>query len=174
MAVTQWKIVNQLKEYYRYTADKMMYQVVNKEFARLLQKIQPSIYGEHLIRPLENNPSGSTTAVPAIRNNIENNDVKAVAEKSKDQGYTMPKVLTGWQLKIGKSEITTEAKKQKWLNKEEVVPKSVIMSRTSDITKLILGAESDESKIHRIDDLSEHLTQFPEAKHQAVKVSPFP
>lgn len=156
MSVTQWKLLTQLKEYCnKYTIDKNMYQTMNKEFTRLLQKVQPSVYGDHLIRRVE------TKAVDTVRKETD------VAEKEQTSSSYMPNILTGWQLKLGKSEVAE--KKPKWLAKKTTVSKTAIMAQMNHIITSIIQAETDTTKIKRIEDLSQHLLVFPEAKHQAVK-----
>lgn len=58
----------------------------------------------------------------------------------------------------------------KWkTNLQSSVTKNSIMSRTRHILNSIATAESNASKWRRIDDLLQHIDQFPEARHHAVK-----
>lgn len=154
MALTQWKVLNHIKDFYaKYTnSESNMYQTVNKEFAKLLQKMQPTIYGDQLIK----------------RNLESETKDKAIARKNIEQ-YNIPKVLTDLKLKIGISEVAVN--KPKWLTKCMSVSQKTVTAKTNQIVQLISLAESDESKIKRIEDLSTHILTFPEARHQAVKVS---
>lgn len=157
MALTQWKIINHIKEYYqRIGTDKTMYQTVNKEFAKLLQKMQPAIYGEHLLRPLETKKAVS---------------VEVEDTKKKEQGYNMTNVLSGLTklTTLSKSDLVEAKPKPKWLV-ETPVSNSSIIARTSHIISAISTASSDEAKIEKIENLAAHLLKYPQAKHQAVKV----
>lgn len=156
MALTQWKVLNHLKDFYtRFTtSDNNMYQTVNKEFTKILQKIQPTIYGDHLIkRNIE------------TKSNVKD---KTDSRRTMEQ-YNIPKVLTDLKLKIGISEVAVN--KPKWLTKCMSVSQKTITSKTNHIVQLISLAETDESKIKRIEDLSTHILTFPEARHQAIKVN---
>lgn len=144
-----------------------MYQVVNNQFTRILQKIQPSIYGDHLIRPIDRNLVDSKSNKPI---DDEPKEIEKV-EESKEQSSIMPKVLSGWQLKIGGKPTETPAVvKPKWLSTNTTALKTQIMERTNQLTALIMESQNEKSRIKRIEDLSEHLLSFPEAKHQAIKV----
>lgn len=152
MALTQWKFLNYIKEYYvkHTSSESNMYQVANKEFAKLLQKMQPTIYGDHLIRQLESK-----------------NDAPAKPKKP-DASYNIPKVLTDLKLRIGISEVAVN--KPKWLTNNPTISQKSITAKTKQIVTLIALADSDQSKIQRIDDLITHILNFPEGRHQAVKV----
>lgn len=164
MALTQWKLFNQLKAYMRYP-DKTMYQTVNKEFAKLLQKMQPTIYGDHLIRQMEtkkdekDEPKGE-----------EKCEKKLVVQEPKpaEASYNMPKVLSGLKLKIGKTE--TVESKPKWMCRSSAINRKVIMEKTIQLISLIPFAKTDEARINSIENLSKHLIAWPDEKHQAVKV----
>lgn len=58
----------------------------------------------------------------------------------------------------------------KWkTNLKTSVTKNSIMSRTRHILTSIAYAESNASKWRRIEDLLQHIEQFPDARHHAVK-----
>lgn len=51
MALNQWKVLSQIKDYLsKVSSDKTFQNAFNKEFAHLLQKMQPSIYGSEIVR----------------------------------------------------------------------------------------------------------------------------
>lgn len=58
----------------------------------------------------------------------------------------------------------------KWkTNLHNNVNKNSILSRTRHILNSIATAESNTSKLRRIEDLLEHVDHYPKARHQAVK-----
>jgi len=58
----------------------------------------------------------------------------------------------------------------KWkMNIHSNIPKHSIMSRTRHVLNSIESAESNASKIRRIEDLLLHIDQYPDARHYAIK-----
>lgn len=173
MSLTQWKVFNQLKEYYnKYSTDKNFQQLFNKELASLLQRFQPSVYGNDIIRNFETNLTKE--------NEKENAQEQVELQKSeqkksepevaaiKDQGYGS--LLTGLKLKMTKSDSVPEKIPPKWKTVKSTVSKCSVISRTFHVISMINSAESESSRLRRIEDLTAHLQQYPEAKHHAFKV----
>lgn len=173
MSLTQWKVLNQLKEYYnKYSNDKNFQHLFNKELASILQKIQPSVYGSN-VRNFE-----TTVTKEDLKENVklqDNADSQAkekVVEQLKTptkEGYTVSNVLSGLRMKMSKTEAVVQPK---WKT-VATVSKCSVTSRTSHVISMITNAESEASKLRRIEDLIAHIQHFPEAKHQAFKVSIF-
>lgn len=169
MSLTQWKVLNQLKEYYnKYSNDKNFQHLFNKELASILQKIQPSVYGSN-VRNFE-----TTVTKEDLKENVklqDNADSQAkekVVEQLKTptkEGYTVSNVLSGLRMKMSKTEAVVQPK---WKT-VATVSKCSVTSRTSHVISMITNAESEASKLRRIEDLIAHIQHFPEAKHQAFK-----
>jgi calcium-independent phospholipase A2-gamma len=71
------------------------------------------------------------------------------------------------KLSIKSKEIHTVPKWKS--NLQNSLTKNSLISRTQHILNSIVGAESNMSKWRRIEDLIDHIDQFPEAKNFAVK-----
>lgn len=177
LSITQWKVLNQLKEYYnKYSNDKNFQQLFSKELASILQKIHPGVYGNNVIRNFETTVTKEDVInKEQLQPNLEEKDQKVPKEivkqprapQTKDQGYTVTNVLTGFGLKMGKTPPVVA--KPKW-KQASPVTKCSVTSRTHHVISMITTAETDSSKLKRIEDLTSHLKHFPEAKHQAFKV----
>lgn len=58
----------------------------------------------------------------------------------------------------------------KWkVNVHKTIPKHSIASRTRHVLNSIETAESNDSRLRRIEDLLMHVDQYPEARHYAIK-----
>ncbi|XP_011872026.1 PREDICTED: calcium-independent phospholipase A2-gamma-like isoform X2 [Vollenhovia emeryi] len=58
----------------------------------------------------------------------------------------------------------------KWkINVHGNIPKHSVVSRTRHVLNSIASAESNASKLRRLDDLLLHVDQYPEARHYAIK-----
>ncbi|GLV40136.1 calcium-independent phospholipase A2 VIA [Carabus blaptoides fortunei] len=171
MSLTQWKVFNQLKEYYnKYSTDKNFQQLFNKELASILQKFQPSVYGNDIIRTIETTSAKKTTEEPVKEvvelQTAEQEKPKPEVASTKEQGY---RILTGFKLKMAKSDSVPEKIQPKWKSHKTAVSKCSVTSRTFHVISMINSAESDSSKLRRIEDLTAHIQQYPEAKHHAFK-----
>ncbi|KAF2900576.1 hypothetical protein ILUMI_05618 [Ignelater luminosus] len=172
MSLTQWKLLNQLKEYfYKFSQDKKFQNAVNKEIAQLLQKLQPSVYASEGVRFYDANANvrqskSNDTSETKVEAQVENK----VEHKEQSSGaYVFPNVLTGLKIKISPKEEEIKAVIPKWKNSTAVVSKSAILSRTSHVLSSMIAAESNESKLKRIEGLLEHIEQFPEVRSHVVK-----
>ncbi|XP_044737870.1 calcium-independent phospholipase A2-gamma-like isoform X2 [Chrysoperla carnea] len=168
---SHWKVVNIVRDFvYSKVKTPDFPLELNKELAVFLQKIKPSIYGSKIIRDF------GSKAITQEPNKIENqtkvqNKVETI---TKNDSYKLQNMFN--QLGFGNSKETSgkEAKIStvpNWKQKQQnlIISKSSISSRTSHIITMIATAESEESLLKRIQALSEHLSQFPDAKNQAVK-----
>lgn len=157
--LNQLKLITQLKNFIsKVTLDKTFENALNKEFAHFLQKIQPKTYGKDLIRYFE-----STTAIPKTLD-------KQTDQETSPSSIYLPKVFSGLTFGIG---MKVEKKEviPKWKMGKPTVSKESITCRTSQILSSVMVAETVKSRHSRIEDLIHHLKQYPEAKHNAVKVS---
>ncbi|XP_001601278.2 calcium-independent phospholipase A2-gamma isoform X2 [Nasonia vitripennis] len=93
------------------------------------------------------------------------------AMETKESYYYLPQVLAAMlpRLSNKSKEISVPAIPKWKTNLQTSVTKNSIMSRTRHILNSIATAESNASKWRRIDDLLQHIEQFPEARHHAVK-----
>lgn len=89
----------------------------------------------------------------------------------KESYYYMPQVLVSLLPKLSsKIKETPIPTVPKWkTNLQSSITKNSIMSRTRHILNSIITAESNASKWRRIEDLLQHIEQFPDARHHAVK-----
>lgn len=160
LVISQWKLLNQLKDYIsKFSADKAFENALNKEFAHFLQKIQPSVYGNDLIRYFE-----------SITLQIDNKNVDKNKIRNEQNTTTyFPNVLNGIKIKIGGN---SEGKKlvPKWKEAQLAVLKESVASRTQHLVSLLVETQSDNSILTNIEDLIAHIEKYPEAKHIAVKV----
>ncbi|KAK5648974.1 hypothetical protein RI129_003866 [Pyrocoelia pectoralis] len=161
MSLTQWKVLNSLRVYVaKFSNNKKLQNVIHKEITQLLQKLQPSVYGSD-IRFIE------TDNVPAVTE--ENKRTPTVLEPKSDTGYTLPNVLQGLRSKKVSSEAETKVITPKWKTSTTVSSKLVILAKANKLMVSVAIAQSDDSKIHRIEELLTHIKQFPEVKRQIIK-----
>lgn len=58
----------------------------------------------------------------------------------------------------------------KWkVNIHSNIPKHSIVSRTRHVLNSIVSAESNATKLRRLEDLLLHVDQYPDARHYAIK-----
>ncbi|XP_017777635.1 PREDICTED: calcium-independent phospholipase A2-gamma-like isoform X2 [Nicrophorus vespilloides] len=154
MSVMQWKLLTNIKEYLaKISPDKTFQNIISKEFAQILQKVQPNVYGRNIIR------FESTTLVPTIDN--KNSASEMVGN-----------VINGIKMKMSNSNEEPQVPKEvvpRWKNEVPSITKNSIMSRTRHVIDSIVNAETEESRLKRIEELSFHIHQYPEAKNAAVK-----
>lgn len=163
MSLTQWKILNYLRMYLsKFYNNKKLQNAINKEITQLLQKLQPSIYVSE-VRFTE-------TKNISIPSELKTSTVDIVESKTETAtGYNLPNVLQG--LKIKKNATDSEPKEivPKWKTSPSTISKSSIMSRASHLMTSVAIAQSNSSKIQRIEDLLTHIKQFPEVKRHIIK-----
>lgn len=174
MSVQHWKLLNQLREYLSKSSanEKGVLFVLTKEWMSVLQKL-PMIYGSVESQVTRNFESDSAVV---DKRSIEvkeppNKDLKEPTSKD-DKNYGLPQVLTG--LKLTKNASQNEAilvePTSKWQpGGKESVSKISINSRTRHVITSIANAESTHSRLKRLDDLANHLYQYPQARHLAIK-----
>ncbi|CAH0552148.1 unnamed protein product [Brassicogethes aeneus] len=148
VVLNQFKLITQLKTYF---SDKTFENALNKEFAHFLQKIQPKTYGSDLVRYFE-----SSAAVPKV------------LEREKE-GISLPNVFNGFKFGYGAKIEEKKSTLPKWKHTKALVSKESIACRTSQVVSSIISSESITSRHARIEELIQHLKQYPEAKRNAVK-----
>lgn len=117
MALTQWKLLNQIKDYIsKFSNDKNLQNVLNKEFAQLLQKYQPSVYGDNIVRNLE-----SAVTTKETHKKLES-DVSG-EQKTDQTSLSIPNVLT--KLIPSKEELVIEPQ-PKWKDTNTTISKVLI------------------------------------------------
>jgi len=89
--------------------------------------------------------------------------------ESKD-GMTMPQILSTLLLKLSPKTTQSTVIIPKWkVNIHSNIPKHSIVSRTRHVLNSIVSAESNASKLRRLEELLLHVDQYPEARHYAIK-----
>lgn len=89
--------------------------------------------------------------------------------ESKD-GVTMLQILSTLIPKLSPRVSQSAISIPKWkVNIHSNIPKHSIVSRTRHVLNSIESAESNASKLRRLDDLLLHVDQYPEARHYAIK-----
>lgn len=112
--------------------------------------------------------SDATTVQPKTQQVREQATPDSKAEPK--DGMTMPQILSTWLLKFSPKTTQSAAIMPKWkVNIQSNIPKHSIISRTRHVLNSIESAESNASKLRRLDDLLLHVDQYPEARHYAIK-----
>ncbi|CAG9821065.1 unnamed protein product [Phaedon cochleariae] len=159
IVMNQWRLINELKSYFsKFTNDKTFENALNKEFAQFLQKVDPKTYGTDFMRYF----TSQTEIMPKKEENKET--------KQEQSRLSLPAVLSGLNINIGNNK--EQEKKDnlpRWKTCNRVVSNEAITSRTNQVISALALAETDSTKLRRIEDLISHLVQYPEAKHNAVK-----
>jgi len=89
--------------------------------------------------------------------------------ESKDS-MTMPQILSTLLLKLSPKVTQSTVIVPKWkVNIQSNIPKHSIVSRTRHVLNSIVSAESNASKLRRLEELLLHVDQYPEARHYAIK-----
>lgn len=90
--------------------------------------------------------------------------------QTKAKSHTFSEALDMLIFKLTIKSKATKLVVPKWkLNIHKKVPMHSITSRTRHVLSSILTAESNASRCRRIDDLLEHIDQYQEARHYAIK-----
>lgn len=88
---------------------------------------------------------------------------------SKD-GLTMPQILFTLLHKLSPRVTQSAVVVPKWkVNIHSNISKHSVVSRTRHVLNSIVSAESNGSKLRRLEDLLLHIDQYPEARHYAIK-----
>jgi len=89
--------------------------------------------------------------------------------ESKD-GMTVPQILSTLLFKLSPKVTQSAVVIPKWkVNIHSNIPKHSIVSRTRHVLNSIISAESNASKLRRLEELLLHVEQYPEARHYAIK-----
>lgn len=82
----------------------------------------------------------------------------------------MPQILSALLLKLSPKTTQSAVVIPKWkVNIHTNIPKHSVVSRTRHVLNSIVSAESNASKLRRLEDLLLHVDQYPEARHYAIK-----
>lgn len=163
------KLINTLKLYFnKFTSDKSLQNAVSKEVASMLQKYQPSVYGNEIVRNFD---SSAVTANDLVKNNTS---TKAKTDVKKSESSSIGNVINGisMKLKITKEEPAVPAITEvlpKWRTEAPTISRSSIQSRTTQIINNITTAGTDEGRIKHVSELGQHLQLYPDAKSAAIK-----
>ncbi|XP_070155014.1 calcium-independent phospholipase A2-gamma isoform X2 [Polyergus mexicanus] len=168
----QWKLLSQLKDYLNKTnCDKNQINV-SKDWLNILQKLTYSQL--ETIRKLSSDSIKSTdTSKSSNTKHKESNDSENVKltfmsdqTESLINNSTMQQKIQ--QLSPKRTQ-TTKLTIPKWKVNVHSISKHSIVSRTRHVLNSIVSAESNASKLRRIEDLLLHIDQYPEARHYAIK-----
>ncbi|KRT85753.1 hypothetical protein AMK59_230 [Oryctes borbonicus] len=178
MPAVQWRVLAQVKDFLsKLSNDSNFQNVLNKEFARILQKIQPSVYGTEIARNFKQTadvePKKSEVKTVDLENssnesNNSNTEVTTQVIPKTEGGINFPKVLNGLGISFTNKDPPKEVV-PKWKADNLVISQSGMSSRTRHVIFSIAQAETIESKLHRVEGLTNHIKQYPEAKNNAVK-----
>ncbi|KAK9686358.1 Patatin-like phospholipase [Popillia japonica] len=140
----------------------------------LTQKIQPSVYGTETIRhfkqPASVEPKRNEVKTIMLENENSTSSDKEIAPANKVEKSesSISNVLNGFGISFTNKDPPKEIV-PKWKADNLVISQTSISSRTRHVIFSISNAETAESKLRRIEELSSHIKQFPEAKNNAVK-----
>lgn len=130
MSLTQWKVVNQLKDYIsKVSNDKTLQNALNKEVAHLMQRFQPTIYGNDIIRNFESNSDKNSSAVEKSETKKETSIVTAAVTANNttdDSNYMLPNVLKGFKMQISGREEPNKEITPKWKTESPAITKVTI------------------------------------------------
>ncbi|XP_011340273.1 calcium-independent phospholipase A2-gamma isoform X2 [Ooceraea biroi] len=110
----------------------------------------------------------STIVQPRIQQKVHEQDTPDSKLESKEN-FTMPQILSTLFLKLSPKVVQSSAAPKWKANIHNNIPIHSIVSRTRHVLNSIESAESNASKIRRIEDLLVHVDQYPEARHYAIK-----
>ncbi|XP_011141692.1 calcium-independent phospholipase A2-gamma isoform X2 [Harpegnathos saltator] len=122
----------------------------------------------HMSDQAESLIDSSKTVQPKIQKQIHEQAV-SINKAELKENLTIPQILSALFPKLSvknKQNIVIP----KWkVNIGSNIPKHSIVSRTRHVLNSILSAESNASKLRRIEDLLFHIDQYSEARHYAIK-----
>ncbi|XP_049778627.1 calcium-independent phospholipase A2-gamma-like isoform X1 [Schistocerca cancellata] len=154
MPTNHWKLLNQLKDFVTKTPiNKGLLFVLNNEWAKVLQKI------------------------PSLQNQLKKQDTSTISQSlqkvttKESSPQELANVLEGPNKKQNEIRITDSSQEvlPKWKSFNKAMSKPSLRSRTKHVIASISAAESELSRHKRLEDLTNHLNQYPEAKHLVIK-----
>ncbi|XP_058797381.1 calcium-independent phospholipase A2-gamma-like isoform X3 [Phymastichus coffea] len=186
------KLLSQLKEFFNKNSyDKNLQLILSKEWMDLFQKLtyaqiasvrkypvdESRIQEQNVKKNMDEKDRAvqSVATLPVKEKAIPQQQLKldlSSTVDSRDPYYYLPQVLSALMPKLtGKTkDVPQTPAVPKWkTNLKTSVTKNSIMSRTRHILTSIAYAESNASKWKRIEDLLQHIEQYPDARHHAVK-----
>lgn len=109
MSFSQWKTLNQIRDYVAKLNDKSSHSVVHKELQNVLQKI-PGLYSIHVFRNLKH--EGKEPAETSITNS-----------EPQKANYALPQVFDSIKSKVIKAKEENTQLMPKWKTPNEVISK---------------------------------------------------
>ncbi|XP_011308196.1 calcium-independent phospholipase A2-gamma isoform X2 [Fopius arisanus] len=194
MALSQWRVLTQLKGYLARPEYKNFQIIISKYWMEALQKVSGP--------PLENvrgfsmgdssekkseEPEKKSDMVDTLKatKNIDkslevakdkdepqNQSLSAdqVLQNTKDQIMALPQAVSDFWEKLNPKKSPPLVTVPKWkTNLSNSITKHSIASRTKHVLNSISTAETTASRFRRIEDLLTHIEQYPEARHLALK-----
>uniref|UniRef100_A0A1B6CNR4 PNPLA domain-containing protein n=2 Tax=Clastoptera arizonana TaxID=38151 RepID=A0A1B6CNR4_9HEMI len=190
MSLSHLKIINYLRDILgKSQKDSYTMSGLTKECINLFQKF-PQVTGIVQIIPRSNKKHyQSNTDDKDINPSVQNSNMKVipalkeqsqVVEKQQRQGAIIQDVAYGMfegiksrlsSKVISESPLDNSSRNAlKWKSRSEtLISKAAITSQTHHILSLISNAETQQSQLQHLEDLTNHLYKFPEAKRIAVK-----
>lgn len=141
--------------------DKSFENAFNREFAQFLQKMQPKVYGSDLLRYFE---FGEKKEVKEDKSTVVKS-TEIVADNEKSTSLNIPSIFG-----LGPGRTREERPNlPKWKVAKPLVSKESVQEQTSRFLANLTVAESNYSRLLRVENFIDHLKKYPEAKHCAVK-----
>ncbi|XP_067001810.2 calcium-independent phospholipase A2-gamma isoform X2 [Anabrus simplex] len=185
MSISHWKLLNHLRDYLNKSSnDRGVLFILNKEWLSLLQKV-PSTYGEveHVSRRKDHTVTNSEViskdavatqevSTPATTQPVSSPVPKvATKELHSKEGYSFPQMLSEIKRRMSPKASVEDGGDvvPRWRPKKDIISKPSISSRTRHVVSSLATAESIPSRLKRLEDLIDHLDQYEEAKHFAIK-----
>ncbi|XP_063227393.1 calcium-independent phospholipase A2-gamma-like isoform X2 [Bacillus rossius redtenbacheri] len=169
MSLNHWKLINHLKVYLsKHSQEKGVLDFANKEWLSIFEKL-PLFYSRAVTDGEVDGPScqrqqqgdaavePKPTRVPPV----------GLAPAKDDHSHGLLDVSKSKTVKPAEEKIP-DSPQSKWLPKQSVSKES-IYSRTKHVVTSVMTARSEQSRLKRLEELTNHLLQYPEAKSLAVR-----
>lgn len=161
MSVNQWKLISQIKDQLTKTLpDKNYMLVMNKDWVNLFKRL-PAITSQ--VQNQLSKKTGQTTGAEVAKDNSAFYD--SITE--------LPQVFNDLKSKFVTPKILSE-EKINWKVKKNVVSDLSINARTKYILNSVTLAESELTRIKRLEDLVEHFLLYPDGVGTAIKSNAIP
>lgn len=168
MSTSQWKLVTYLREYLpKPSSDKNSIMLtLNKEWTNIFKKAS-SVTNSFPLMPVESRQESNSKVTPAPP--AKPPDPKEMNNFLSNSISELPLKINDLKMKFSQKSDIIEEEKSKWKTKKNIVSDLSIHARTKYIISSILNAESENSRVQRLESLVEHFLQYPDGVQIAVK-----